>query len=332
MVSVDRPPLVSVLVVTWNRRLEVARCLRSALAQTYPRTELVVVDNGSSDGTAEAVAAEFPAVRLVRLGANVGCPSGRNRGFAHCRGEYVYQLDDDGWLAPDAVERAVLRAETDPRIAVVMSTVRERDERGGFRTRPPWTSPVLIFHFSGGCSMIRRAALQLVGPYPDDFFRQGEEADLALRLYDRGYVCVLEPTSVMHHRPSPLGRSPDLTLWYSLRNTNRIGLRRWPFPWCALRPVVTFAHAVREAASRRYWALPGELARELVRDLLALRGTRRPVSRRTFRLVRALQAHPAEAMTLLGSPFALRPLPRSPSEKEEPASPGAGLAGETSAR
>lgn len=309
MLTPGPEPLVSVLIVTWNRREDVGRSIRSALEQTYPRVELVVVDNGSSDGTADAVAAAFPSAQVVRLPANVGCPSGRNAGFVHCQGDYVYQLDDDGWLDPDAVRRAVMRAEADGRIGLVMSQIREFDARGVVRVRPRWTSPAFVFHFSGGCSMIRREALEDAGPYPDDFFRQGEEADLALRLYDRGWACAFEPSSVMYHRPSPAGRSADLTLRLSLRNTNRTGLRLWPFPWCVLRPLVTGVHAVREAVTRRYWALPAELSVALIRDLWTLRLTRRPVSREAFRLCRALQARPSATITLRGARRVLLPLP-----------------------
>ena len=92
------PPLVSIQIVTWNRRDELARCLESALAQTYKNIEIVVVDNASTDDSAQMVGQEFPNVRLVRVEKNLGCPSGRNFGFAHCRGKYIYLLDDDGWL------------------------------------------------------------------------------------------------------------------------------------------------------------------------------------------------------------------------------------------
>lgn len=330
----DRLPLVSILVVTWNRREEVMRSIRSAVAQTYPATEIVVVDNGSSDGTPDAVAEAFPGARLERLPENLGCPSGRNVGFTYCRGKYIFQLDDDGWLEPDAVERAVMRAETDERIAVVASEILESDERGRGRTRLGWTAPRFVFHFSGCASMLRRSALEAVGAYPDDFFRQGEEEDLALRLYDGGWTCVFEPSSVMHHRPSPRGRSPDLMLLRTLVNTNKTSLRLWPFPWCALRPFVSAAYAAKETLGRRYWALPGELTRELLRDLVALHRTRRPVSRSTYRLYRALQARPSPELTLQGRTYALAPLPPPADprpDEEAPTDPGAGPVGERTA-
>src|SRR5262249_42109576 len=178
-----RTPLVSILIVTWNRRDEVVRSIRSALAQTWANKEVVVVDNASTDGTADLVQQEFPELRLVRSEVNLGCPSGRNFGLQHCAGEYIYMLDDDGWLQEDAVEKCVRRAEADPSIAVVMSRIHEVQDGKVWREYPAeQTEAGYRADFSGGCSLVRRAALDLAGVFPEDFVRQGEETDLALRL------------------------------------------------------------------------------------------------------------------------------------------------------
>jgi GT2 family glycosyltransferase len=308
--SSENKPLVSVLILTWNRRTEVGRSIESAMAQTYRSVEVVVVDNGSTDGTSEFLQTQYPHVRVVRLAENVGCPSGRNAGFGHCSGRYIYQLDDDGWLKEDAIEIAVARAESDAAIAVVMSRIHEVDANGIGRKRPPRAdTPAFVAHFSGGCSMMRRDALERCGVYPDDFFRQGEESDLALRLFDHGYLCVLEPESVMYHRPSPVGRVPKTFLYYTLRNTNKTALRLWPLPWVILRPLVNVAHALRGAMVFRYWGLPVAVLRELLRDLRKVHLTRRPISRRAFRMARTLQAKPAIIVRSTGgSIHTIRPL------------------------
>jgi GT2 family glycosyltransferase len=288
------PPLVSILVVTWNRRRELVRCLQSAEAQTWPHKEIVVVDNASIDGTARMVSTHFPGVRLVRSDRNLGCPSGRNLGFAHCRGEYVYMLDDDGWLAPEAVERSVRRAETDPAIGVVMSRIHEVENDRVVRKRPPQhEEPVFLAGFSGGCSLIRRAVLERTGPFPEDFFRQAEENDLALRMLEHGYFCFLEPESVMFHAPSPSGRNNRAFMFYNLRNTNRTGLRLWPFPWCAMRPLVNFGHSLRFMVSLRDASLPWKVLGNLVADLATLSRHRHPVSVGTYRRFRQLEKCPS---------------------------------------
>jgi len=287
-------PLVSIEIVTWNRKAELSRCLESVRAQTYPQCEIVVVDNASTDGTAELVASAFPEVRLVRAGTNLGCPSGRNLGFPHCRGQYIYMLDDDGWLERDAIERAVCRAEADASIGVVMSRIHEMEAERVVRRRPEHLENVVYLPvFSGGCSLLRREVLEKVGTFPDDFFRQGEESDLALRMLDAGYFCCLEPASVMFHAPSPTGRNSKAFAFYTLRNTNRTGLRLWPFPWCVLRPLVNFYHAFRFMVMLRYLTLPLEVFGALILDVIRLTGHRRPVTRRAWSLFRQLQREPS---------------------------------------
>ncbi len=288
-----QPPLVSILIVTWNRRRELPRAIESALNQTYSSIEVVVVDNASTDGTADEVRARFSQVSLVEAGRNLGCPSGRNFGFRHCHGKYIYCLDDDGWLKPDAVERAVSRAEAEPRIAVVMSRIHETGEDGLVRCLPEnRDEPVYQSSFCGGCSLIRREAIDQVGAFPEDFFRQAEEEDLAIRLLDSGWFCFLEPESVMFHAPSPVGRNSKVFLYYGLRNTNKTGLRVWSFPWCVLRPFVNLGHSLRFMFTYRYVELPFLVLFSLVRDLVSLPGRRSPVSARTNELYFRLGKQP----------------------------------------
>jgi GT2 family glycosyltransferase len=288
------PPKVSILVVTWNRREDLARCLDSALAQTYANREIVVVDNASTDGTAGFVRDCYPQVRLVCAPTNLGCPSGRNFGVPHCHGDYIYMLDDDGWLQADALERSVQRAESDPSIGVVLSRVHVVDGDRVTGCYPAGQeSPAYRADFSGGCSLLRRAALDRVGLFPDGFFRQGEETDLALRLLDAGWCCFLEPASVMFHKPSPQGRDPRAFLYYTLRNANKTALRLWPMPWCLFRIGVNFLRAFQHLIARSHFLLPWQLLQALWADLGQLSQQRRPVSSQTFWLFYRLNRQPS---------------------------------------
>ena len=289
----NQPPFVSILIVTWNRRRELSRAIESAMQQSYSSIEIVVVDNASTDGTADEVRTRFPQVTLIETGRNLGCPSGRNFGFRHCGGKYIYCLDDDGWLKPDAVEFVVRRAEAEPRVAVVMSRIHETVENGVVRSLPEnRDEPVYQSSFCGGCSLIRREAIDQVGGFPEDFFRQAEEEDLAIRLLDAGWFCFLEPESIMFHAPSPVGRNSKAFLYYGLRNTNKTGLRVWSFPWCVLRPVVNLGHALRFMFTHRYVELPFLVLFSLLRDLVSLPRQRSPVSARTNELYFRLGKQP----------------------------------------
>lgn len=282
-------PLVSIQIVTWNRKNDLARCIRSALAQTYTNRELVVIDNNSMDGTDLMVADLFPSVKFIRLKSNVGCPSARNVGFRYCSGKYIYMLDDDGWLDSRAVEIALKRMEAVPNIAVVMSRILEYENGIVVRMRPiNCSTPSYQANFSGGCSMIRRDALDAAGVFSDDFFRQAEESDLALRLLESGYYCFLETDSIMYHAPSVYGRDKGAFMYYTLRNTTKTALRLWPQPWCMLRLCLNLYYAIFYMFVFRQPLLPFRLFRELLNDLRGIRTQRHPVSRATFMAYRKL--------------------------------------------
>jgi len=280
--------LVSLLIVTWNRREDVGKAIASALAQTYAPLEVVVVDNASDDGTYEMVASVFPEVRLVRTDKNLGCPSGRNAGFVHCGGKYIYCLDDDGWLDSRAIERCVSTAEGDPRIGVVMSDIRTVDENSRDDSRSPTEGrgllPRQVAAFSGGCSLISAEALSVVGVFPDDFFRQAEESDLALRLLDKGYLCVSEPRSIMFHKPSSIGRCERGFLYYQLRNTNKTALRLYPMPYAIAKCLMQLWHSLVYALKLRYPLLPFLILRDMIREFRSLTSQRNPVSYAAIRM------------------------------------------------
>jgi len=291
MNRISKKPLVSVIIVTWNRRTALAKAILSVLQQDYPNIEIIVVDNASSDGTADMVRTDFPEIRLLSADKNFGCPSGRNLGLANCNGDYAYLLDDDGILERDAVSLAVRRAESNPSLGVVLSARRETDE-SGVRTLPG-QHPMYYASFVGCCALIRTAALRQVGLFPDDFFRQAEEEDLAIRMLDAGWYCFFEPQSVMHHARNGIGRDQKEFNFFSVRNTTKTGLRVWPFPYNVARIGVNTYQGIR------FFLLEGDirtfirLALEFLNDLVQLPRKRRAVSIRTMRLFRRLQKHPS---------------------------------------
>ena len=291
--TTEKRPLVSILILTWNRRNDCIKSIESALVQTYPNIEVVLIDNDSPDGTGDLVSEKYPQVRLIRSYKNLGCPSGRNLGFANCRGKYIYLLDDDGWLAEDAIEKSVMRAETDESLAVVMSCINEMEGDKLVRKRPAGlTEPTYTGSFIGCCSMIRRNVLEQVGYFPDDFFRQGEESDLTLRILDSGRFLFFEPSSVMYHRPSPVGRNPIKFDFYMLRNTMKTGLRLWPFPWVLGRIGLNVFYAFKFALTKGALHLPFVLAGCFIKDLFTLKGKRKPVSPQAMKLYLKLKKQP----------------------------------------
>lgn len=287
-------PLVSVLIVTWNRSRELQRSIESALAQSYQPLEVLVVDNASTDNTYSLVRAKFPQVRILRVHRNLGCPSGRNLGFPNCRGKYIYLLDDDGWLDPNAVQLATERAESDPSLAVVMSRVHEIDgDRVVAKLPAGADGPAYLGSFIGCCALLRRDALEQVGYFPDDFFRQGEEADLSLRLLDSGQKIMFEPKSIMYHKPSPINRDVAQFYFYELRNSTKTALRLWPWPWAIPRFALNWLRSCHFALTHGRVSWPFVLAADAVWTALQNGQGRRPVRIETLRLQRRLLRNPS---------------------------------------
>ena len=231
MVSVETSrPLVSVAILTWNRRRQVLRAIESVMNQSYRPVEIVVVDSASTDGTVDAITTRYPTIKVIRLHKNLGCPEGRNVALANCTGDVLYALDDDGWLAENTLQVCVDRLKMNPCCGVVCCRVLSPGASVG------GSDPDEVRHtFDGGASAFRKEILQVAGFYPSDFFRQGEEGDLALRIIESGYSILYCPEAVMFHETVPLGRTNKLLWYYGCRNELITVLRR--YPWVLVVPV-----------------------------------------------------------------------------------------------
>lgn len=216
--------LVTIAILTWNRRAEVERAVRSALAQTYQSIEVLIVDSASSDGTADALEQQFPIVKVCRLHRNLGCPEGRNIAFANARGAYIFCLDDDGWLPPNTIEHCVELFSKDATIGVVTCRILAPGERPSGTT-----GQKIVRGFNGGASMVRREVFERAGYYPSDFMRQAEESDLALRILDAGFKIVYTDDAVMFHAPSPVNRNIGQFMYYGCRNELFTIIRLYPW-------------------------------------------------------------------------------------------------------
>lgn len=229
--KLQESPLVSVAILTWNRRQQVLKAIESVFQQTYRPVELVVVDSASMDGTVEAINAAYPSVKVIRLHRNLGCPEGRNVALSNCSGDVLYALDDDGWLAENTLQNVVDCFRRHPKAGVVCCHVVPpgvRIERSGLDE---------VRHtFNGGASAFRREILRTAGFYPSDFFRQAEEGDLALRVIEAGYSIVYSPDAVMFHDIVPLNRTNKQHWYYGCRNELTTVVRR--YPWVLVFPVV----------------------------------------------------------------------------------------------
>src|SRR5688572_3654895 len=111
--------LVTVVIVTWNRKDDVLIAVQSIFEQVYRNFEVVVVDNGSQDGTVEALQQSFPTITLIPLTENKGVSAGRNIGIEASRGEIIFLLDSDASVASDTLTNVVRKFQTEAQIGIL---------------------------------------------------------------------------------------------------------------------------------------------------------------------------------------------------------------------
>lgn len=196
-----RPPLVSVIIPTYNRADLCARAIRSALSQTYAPIEVIVIDDGSTDGTDEAITREFGnAITLLRQ-ANSGVSTARNAGMARARGEYLAFLDSDDLWDKQKLAQQVEWLERHPDFGMVLCNLAVQDHDGSHvriidrRPRLPRDGEILSDVVRNpslvpSTVMIRREVYEQLGGF-DPGLRTAEDLDFHLRVAARFKIGLL---------------------------------------------------------------------------------------------------------------------------------------------
>jgi hypothetical protein len=285
---------MSVVVVTANRREELLATLRSLEEQDAP-FELVVVDNGSSDGSVASVRQTWPDSVILALSENSGAAAGRNRGIAAASGDVLVFLDDDAsFEAPDALSRIRARFEGDPSLGVVTSYARffpsGEPDRAAIprRTKRVVDSDCAVSYFCGVGFATRRDMFAITGTFPEDFVYYCEELGLAWRAIEAGYRIVWAPDLVVLHRHSVLARPRGRWVYSNMRNRVRVALEYLPWRYVISYAVLWWPWLLVYSVRRR---LVADFARGL-RDFVALApatyAERRPLNRGTLERIREL--------------------------------------------
>ncbi len=237
-------PVLSAILLTRNRRDELRRTLSELRRQETP-FELVVVDNGSSDGSPDAARETWPEALFVALPENVGVAGGRNRGIEAATGDVLVFLDDDAsFERTDALARIRARFERDPGLGIIAMNMRvagsgEPDrETIPRRDKKPMEEDYATSYFCGGGCAIRRELLARTGPFAEDYFYGCEELDLAWRAIACGYRIVWAADIAVIHRRSDLERPRGRYVYSNMRNRVRLAVKH--LPW---RYVLTYALA-----------------------------------------------------------------------------------------
>ena len=213
-------PETTAVISTWNKKGVVQENLDSLHAQTLPFASIVVVDNASSDGTAEMIARDYPEVRLVVMPhSQYGACETFNIGFASATTPLVAILDDDITLPPTWLEHATARLMEEPETTAVVSTeIIEPGMPAEYIASSKAMGRRYMSTFRGCGSLARREVLAQAGYYDERLFIYGNERDLTCRLLNAGYRVLQDPDIETYHK-TPFGiQMGKRSLFYHARN------------------------------------------------------------------------------------------------------------------
>jgi GT2 family glycosyltransferase len=265
-------PFLSVLIVNYNGVAHLEECLSSVVSQDFRDFEIVLVDNGSADGSAAFVRDRFPDVRLVESGVNLGFAGGNNLGLTHCRGEFVFFLNNDTRLESGALRNLAAGLAEFPAVrafACLMLTYRNPavvDNAGEtFYT----TGLIVAFagypasQFSavrevngacGGAAVYARSLLDEIGAFDEVFFLLHEDTDLSLRTRRYGErILFLPGVRVLHKGSASIGGSLSATaVYFASRNMVPLFIKNFPVVTILkLSPGIAFSLFVRLVQATR---------------------------------------------------------------------------------
>jgi len=263
-------PLTYIIVLTWNGWNDTEECLRSLVPVAASGIRVLLVDNGSADGTPEKVRRAFPEVEVIENGKNLGFPGGNNVGIREALSKganFVIMLNNDTVVDKDFAQELLSVAVQDKKVGMATSKIyfydrpetiwfaggdvstwtgRSRHEGYGEVDRGQYDNTVEIGRPCGCSLLVTRAFLEDVGLLDEDLFLYGEEIDWALRARQKGYQSVLASRSKVWHKwaSGTGGAQSGNYLYYSVRNMLRVlntHARIGFFPLNALRNLLVVA-------------------------------------------------------------------------------------------
>ncbi len=261
-------PRVSLIILNWNGSELIRDCLESVAAQDFADFETIVVDNGSTDGSAEIVAREFPSAHLIRNSENTGFCRGNNIGIGAATGELIVLLNNDAELAPTFLSRVAYAADLEPEVGMFATRILMHDRRSVFDSTGLLVYPDGVCRSRGwlekdvgqydvadevlgpnGCAAAyRRVMLDDVGLFDERYFAYLEDLDLAFRGQLRGWRCRYVPDAVCYHKKSiTSGYHSAFKAFLVERNRIWNALKLFPLRLLALSPLYTLARYMAQA-------------------------------------------------------------------------------------
>ena len=227
-------PSVAIIILNFNKRVDILEAIESARASKYPNVHVLVVDNASTDGSWEAISRAYPELSKIQMQTNIGASGGRNAGWKyikeHVHSDYLFFLDDDAVIAPDAIALLVDAIRSDETVGIacgkgytrspshiinsvgiqanlytgIIEDIGAGEEDHGQYDKQRYVSACGCFGL-----FIRASLFDQLGGFNETFNPYGwEDVDLCLRSKRLGFQTLYVPTAIIHHKGTKLGRKP----------------------------------------------------------------------------------------------------------------------------
>lgn len=239
---------VDLIIVNWNGRKFLPKCLKGVSQQTYRCFSTTLVDNGSTDGSVSFVAKNYPEVNIIRLENNSGFCFANNIALNAVRAKYVALLNNDAVPHPLWLQHLVKSIESKPEAGMVASKMLYYDNpniidragdgytragagllRGRGENREKFNKHEWVFGACSGAALYRTKMLKDIGFFDERFFLLYEDVDLSFRAQIRGYKCIYVPEAVVYHLTSKtIGYDSSHSVYYGQRNLEWVYIQNMP--------------------------------------------------------------------------------------------------------
>lgn len=231
-------PLLSVIIPHYNGVHHLSPCFNALRRQTYPHVEIILADNGSTDASLAVTRRQFPEVKVLEIGENLGYAGAVNRGVRQANGQVIVPLNNDTEVAPGWAQAIVEALACYPEAGIIASKILLFEQRDTFHSagdgfgidglpinRGVWQKDAgqfdhdtYIFGGCGGAVAYRRSMLNEIGLFDEDLFMYLEDVDLNWRAQLAGYRAVFAPQAIVYHHLSATGGGV-IASYYTGRNT-----------------------------------------------------------------------------------------------------------------
>ena len=240
--------LVNIIIVNWNGRKFLSECLESLRRQTYQPLTIILVDNGSTDGSVDFVKKNYPEVKAIRLDRNLGFSIANNIAIESVNSAYVALLNNDAVAHPKWIKNLVDSLEANPLAGFAASKMLFYDDRsiidraGDAYTRAgtgllrgrgmpadSYSEQEWVFGACAGAALYRTQMLRDIGLFDEDFFLLYEDVDLSFRAQLKNYKCLYVPEAIVYHKASSsIVHDSAISVYYSHRNLEWVYVKNMP--------------------------------------------------------------------------------------------------------